>query len=147
MSLTLGCNMKVYLAGPMRGYPKYNFPAFEFAAEKLRKEGYEVFSPAEKGEEKLLEKDPGFSKGSSGFQSGDHTVEGSSLQYQLDFRRKVFLADTAYICQHADAVFLMEGWEKSSGAVAEKALAEAIGLEVRVLEPEYNVRRVHGTTD
>lgn len=103
--------MKVYLAGPMRGYPELNFPAFHAAAKKLREDGYEVFSPAEKGEEVLAITDP-------------------SLQSNLDFRRKVFLLDTEYICKHADAVFLLPGWEHSLGARAEKALAEAIGLEV-----------------
>ena len=112
---------RVYLAGPMRGIPEFNFPAFRHAAKMLRDEGYEVFSPAEKGEEVLLEGNPG-------------------LQESLDFRRKVFLLDTEYICRHADAVFLLDGWEKSSGARAEKALAEAIGLQTRILEPRYNAR-------
>lgn len=30
----------------------------------------------------------------------------------------------------ADAVFMMRGWEKSAGAVAEHALAKKIGLEI-----------------
>lgn len=120
---------KVYLAGPMRGKPNFNFPAFHFAAAKLRQEGYEVFSPAEKGEETILTSDPGWITGTS----------SGGLQENLQFRRKVFLLDTQYICNEADAVFLLNGWEKSKGAVAERALAEAIGLEVRELEPEYNI--------
>ncbi len=39
--------MKIYLAGPMRGYPDYNFPAFHMYATLLRAEGHEVFNPAE----------------------------------------------------------------------------------------------------
>lgn len=110
--------MKIYLAGPMRGYPNFNFPAFAFAAAKLREQGHEVFSPAEKGEEVILTDNP-------------------DIQEHLVFRRKVFLIDTSWICQHADAVALLPGWEKSSGANAELALAKAIGLSHLVLGNDY----------
>lgn len=103
--------MKIYLAGKMRGIPEFNFPAFHAAAKKLREQGHEVFSPAEKGAETEVINDP-------------------SLQESLDFRRRVFKLDTAYICDHADAVVLLPGWETSLGATAERALAAAIGLEI-----------------
>ncbi len=41
--------MKVYLSGPMTGYPEHNYPAFHAAREQLRSEGFEVLCPAEKG--------------------------------------------------------------------------------------------------
>ncbi len=109
--------MKIYLAGPMRGIKDFNFPAFHAYAKTLRDQGYSVFSPAEKGMEK----------------------HAGSQYENLEFRRAVFLLDTEYICKEADAVFLMPGWEKSSGARAEKALAEAIGLKVKELEKENNI--------
>lgn len=44
--------MKAYLAGPMRGKPDNNFPAFMEAAKRLRAAGLEVFNPAEQDIEK-----------------------------------------------------------------------------------------------
>jgi hypothetical protein len=37
----------IYISGPMTGYEELNFPAFHEAADKLRKRGYRVISPAE----------------------------------------------------------------------------------------------------
>ena len=103
--------MKVYLAGPMRGYDNLNHPAFFAWADALRVQGHEVFNPAAQP----LEQD------------------AIRLNEDLSFRRKVFKLDTAWICEHADAVALMPGWEKSDGAVAECALAKAIGLPIIIL--------------
>ena len=108
---------KVYLAGPMRGIPEFNFPAFKLAAEKLRAEGYEVFSPAEKGQEIVLDKNP-------------------NLQNDEGFRKEVFRADAIAICE-SDIIALMPGWEASTGARAEWALSAAIGIEFKYLGKEY----------
>jgi hypothetical protein len=37
----------VYISGPMRGYPNFNFDAFHEAAARWRAAGWEVISPAE----------------------------------------------------------------------------------------------------
>jgi hypothetical protein len=107
--------MKIYLAGPMRGIPEFNFPAFAAASAKLRAAGHEVFNPAEKGAESEL-------------------IETPDLSEQLAFRRKVFGLDTAWICAHADAIYLLPGWQRSSGAQAERALGITLGLPIVELE-------------
>ncbi|WP_250451182.1 DUF4406 domain-containing protein [Caballeronia sp. ATUFL_M2_KS44] len=39
--------MRLYIAGPMSGYPELNFPAFHAEAARLRALGYEIVNPAE----------------------------------------------------------------------------------------------------
>ena len=39
----------LYISGPMSGIEDHNFPAFNDAADMLRRAGYEVINPAEKG--------------------------------------------------------------------------------------------------
>ena len=109
--------MKIYLAGPMRNIQNFNFPAFDLAAERLRAQGYEVFSPADHDREvygEQIETDP------TGFDIRD-----------------ALRADTGWICRHADAVALLPGWQASMGARAESALAEALGLTLIILGKEY----------
>lgn len=40
---------RVYVSGPMTGYPDHNFPAFNEATEELQSLGFEVENPAENG--------------------------------------------------------------------------------------------------
>ena len=116
--------MKIYIAGPMRGIPEFNFPAFYAAAAKLRAEGHEVFSPAETDNE-VHGKD--ISKGNM---AGDEELAAKEHGFNL---RDALGRDLAYICAEADAVALLPGWENSKGANAERAAAIALGLEIMVL--------------
>jgi Domain of unknown function (DUF4406) len=120
--------MKIYLAGPMRGYPNFNFPAFDFAAAKLRAEGHEVFSPAER--DRLYH-----GNALEDNQTGDEALAAEKDGFSL---RKALGDDTAWICRDGEAVALLKGWEGSKGAVAEAALGRALGLEVFPLPEEYN---------
>src|ERR1700692_1729160 len=103
--------MKLYLAGPMRGIPDFNFPAFHEAAAQLRAMGHEVFSPAEKD----IENHGDIFASKDGNES-DAEKHGFNLRDALGM-------DLAYICGHADGVALLDGWERSKGAVAESATA------------------------
>ena len=115
---------KIYLAGPMRGYPEFNFPAFKAYAKHLRSLGYEVFSPAEK-DESIHGED--FSNKYTTGSLQEAESDGFSL-------RRALGDDLEWICKQADGVALMPGWEKSSGANAEWATAKALGLEFIYLD-------------
>lgn len=118
----------VYIAGPMRGYDGYNFPAF-FAAEAwLRQHGAtaDICNPAREdvmrfGLRALLDKDP------TGLIAGRHLSKG---KFDEDDLRTAMAADMAFIAERCDTVYVLDGWEDSAGARAEVALAEALGLEV-----------------
>lgn len=118
---------KLYLAGPMRGLPHFNFPAFNRAAARLRAQGYYVFNPAEadinRGEEVALNAD------------GD-------MQRALDAGfnlRDALMEDVTFIIREADAIALLPGWHFSSGASAEYYLAKALGLPAYLLDDDGKI--------
>lgn len=97
----------VYIAGKMRGEPCYNFERFFFWAHILRKEGLAVQNPAQIDTEKMFD----------------------GWQFTEEKYAEVLLHDF-HVITNVDAVFLLNGWEQSDGAKAEKAFAEAIGKAV-----------------
>jgi hypothetical protein len=113
---------KIYVAGPMRGIPDFNFPAFKEASAKLRALGYDVFSPAERD----LKVD-GDIFGSKTGDLEEITKKGFSL-------RAALAADVKFISEQADGIALLPGWENSAGARAEKALAEALQIMVKPIQ-------------
>lgn len=109
--------MKIYLAGPMRGYEEFNHPAFRKAAKLLRATGHTVFCPAEHDGEAGLNV-----TGMTG-DLGEIAEAGVSL-------RDLLGADLAWITGTADALVMMPGWEDSAGARAEAAVALTLSLPV-----------------
>ncbi len=113
--------MKVYLAGPMSGLPNFNFPAFHTAAYTLRKQGHYVFNPAERDEE-IHDKS---------IFVGEGDIEACAAKgFSL---RAALAADTKFICEEAEAIAMLPGWEASGGARAEWALAHALRLKFMYL--------------
>jgi nucleoside 2-deoxyribosyltransferase len=104
-----GGAMKVYLAGPMTGYPRWNFDAFEAAAADLRRQGHEVVSPHE-------------TDLADGFDP-DAPVE----EYTLADRQAAMRKDIEHVLS-VDAIYLLPGWSKSRGAFVELGVADAIGI-------------------
>lgn len=97
--------MKLYLAGPMSGIESHNYPAFHNAAEKLRKDGHEVISPAE------LHPDAA-------------NIQGESTPEDY---RKYLAADFAAIAE-CDALALLPGFANSRGARLEIHYALTMGM-------------------
>jgi hypothetical protein len=104
----------------MRGYPDFNFPAFDSASSALRALGHEVFSPAERDRE---------THGAS-FGAG---TSGSFSEVPEFSIRAALSADLQWVCENADAVVLLDGWNKSLGARAEAFAGRCIGIPVTTL--------------
>ena len=98
-----GDRFHFYLSGPMTGLPDYNRPAFDEAAETLRKQGYAVFSPSEVG-------------------SRDQIMSRSW------YMRK----DIEALLQ-SDAVMMLPDWEQSEGAKLEFEIAKQLELRIEYI--------------
>jgi hypothetical protein len=109
----------IYLAGPMRNYDDFNFPAFFAAAEDLRGLGYEVLSPADHDVEMGLD-----------YKNPDLDGQGFNLEASMHW-------DLTSVLQ-SDAVVVLPGWEASTGVGHEVAVARCTGrpvLEYPSLKP------------
>ncbi len=113
--------MKIYLAGPMRGIPQFNFPAFHEGAAKLRADGHVVFNPAERD---VAIHGPAFAENNL---TGDNSQAEREHGFNL---RDALRDDLVWICAEADAVVCLPGWENSKGVAAERATALALGLPI-----------------
>lgn len=101
--------IRIYIAGPMRGYDDDNFPAFYEAEKQLElKKVYEILNPARMDDEE---------------HSYDHDV------YNIDYKAAMKRDIDAIFNSHA--IYMLRGWEKSDGARAEHALAVYLGLSIQ----------------
>lgn len=107
----------IFISGPMRGHPEFNFPLF-FEVEKMLKEKYpqaEIFNPAQK------DLDMGFKPW--GKKGNENITElGLSL-------REAMAADLEFLAKKATKIYLLPRWQTSSGAKVEIALAKLLNLE------------------
>ncbi len=116
-----------YIAGPMRGLPEYNYPAFMDAATRLRQLGWMVFNPAEMDIE------------------SDHedytarTIEEQQLHDSAAVARRFAERDVHVLirtlrAENRDAIIMLPGWRGSTGAIAELGVAQWVKLEVLPLK-------------
>ena len=106
-----------YVAGPMRSKKWLNFPAFDKARDLLIEQGYKVISPAD------LDRECGF----------DATKLPEDTDWNLipkDFSLEECVKRDVEAVMGCDCIFMLPGWEYSTGAKAEKALAEWLGKEI-----------------
>lgn len=99
-----------YIAGPMRGIPSHNFPAFDEAKERLVGAGFLVHSPAD------LDRSLG--------------IEADILdeEFTPDLLRDCMRLDTDAITRSTH-IALLPGWEESQGVRVEIVLGNILGLE------------------
>lgn len=110
---------RAYIAGPMRGYALCNFGAFDAAAALVRAMGGEAVSPAEH------DRDGGFPSDTMETCSDDElAAAGFNLQGAMRWDLGVLLDPTT------TDIILLPGWEASSGARLEEAVARAMGLHI-----------------
>lgn len=103
--------MRIYIAGPMSGYPEFNYPAFHEAERKLREAGYEPVNPALPHQVS---------------DDGDSLAAGVTYQDCLREALQALLT--------CDGVALLPGWELSKGAKLEHHVATVLGFDVRLDE-------------
>ena len=106
---------KYYIAGPMTGIEGHNFKRFDEFTLELRKQGYDVVSPAEIARE--LPGEPG------------------DLPYQ-DYVR----ADLKRLLECTDLV-LMPGWRASRGALMELSIADFLKCRVWTINNRFGLER------
>jgi hypothetical protein len=95
-----------YLAGPMSNVPQFNFPAFDFAANRLRGYGYKIVSPAELD-------DPEVRRRTMASLDGKPTDKGG--ESWGDFLSR----DVKLIADKVGGIIVMPGWVRSRGAKLE----------------------------
>jgi hypothetical protein len=112
--------MKIYIAGPMTGVPKFNVPFFDKVAAELREVGYDVVSPAELDSPEMRKQ--ALTSTTGIVRDGDwNTGEtwGSCLA-----RDVLILSDTGI-----EAIALLPGWKNSRGASLEATVGLLNGLK------------------
>lgn len=101
--------MIIYVAGPMRGYPEENKPAFE-AAKKLIEQDFK-------------------SQGIEVQVIIPHDIMPKELNGPLPM--EMYIRSDVELVLNSAMVYMLRGWEKSKGASAEHAIALWANTQVR----------------
>ncbi len=111
--------MRLYLAGPMTGIPRFNFPMFDVWAAHLRGAGFKVLSPHETDTPEVQ----AAARASAFGHPGDIPGHGTTTAPET-------LAKNVAEVATCEGVALLPGWAKSSGSRHEVETAVRLGLPV-----------------
>lgn len=89
---------KVYISGPMTGYPEYNRPAFAEAAQAIKARGWEPANPAR-----------------------DIIVKGEAAW-------DTYMRYAITLMMQCDGIYMLDNWQYSRGATIEYQLAMSLGF-------------------
>lgn len=106
----------VYLAGPMLNCMDHNVHAFKDWTEKLRGAGHRVESPHE------YDRDHGFDPRGTGYVE-DEIVRCFDMRAAMAY-------SIGWICAHAEAIAVLDNWERSEGASAQVHIAWRVRIPV-----------------
>lgn len=99
---------RVYISGPMTGYPDFNFPAFFAAEARLRALGLEPVNPAR-------------------LNPGPHPAVNATPAAHKAYHQQCLRADVRALCD-CELLVLLPGWELSEGAQLELHIAHRLGI-------------------
>lgn len=99
---------KIYIAGPMRDYKDFNFPAFDRADRLGTKLGWKVINPA----------------------NMDRNDPKSINKLSSELRQRKYAKRDVAAIFNCKAIALLPNWHKSTGARAEYWLARWLMLEI-----------------
>ena len=116
-----------YIAGPMRGIPEYNYPAFMAAEKALEARGWYVHNPAAMDIEVDTDEDYTL------FDADDQILHDTAANARRFARRDTDVLLRKLRAENGDAIVLLPGHEGSTGAAAELAVARWVSLKVFTL--------------
>ena len=111
----------IYIAGPMRGKPNWNYEAFDRAEKLMSKMGWNVINPATLDEN---------SRETQDLECKPKDFDPDTNSVHRDANRKIMKRDLDAICDSCDAIYMLEGWQMSQGACAEFYLSCSLGITI-----------------
>ena len=106
--IALLCKKRIYVAGPMTNIPDYNYPAFRDMHKRLTACGFvDILDPT--------------------------TIAEGDTSKPYDF----YIRESLKLLTKAEAMIMLDGWEKSKGACLEYQAARAMNLTI--LDQNFNI--------